>query len=59
MLKIEEDIDLEIRRISAPKFIEGGAAMLQAEKQNHQNVREGKKVIIPLVMYMPRDEIVS
>ena len=59
ILKKDEDIDLEINKISAPKFKEGGAAMFLAEKQNHQNVIEGKKDIMPLVIYIPREFVVS
>lgn len=55
----EKERVAEISRISAPRFIEGGAAILQAEKQNHQNVIVGKNVISPLVMYILRDWIVS
>lgn len=50
---------LEIRRISAPRFKEGGAAMLHAEKQNHQKVIVGKNVISPFVTYILRDWAVS
>lgn len=32
---------------------------MQAEKQNHQNVMAGNRVIIPLVIYIPRDPTVS
>lgn len=38
-----------IKQISANKLIEGGAAILQALKTNHQNVRDGKILMIPLV----------
>lgn len=58
-LKEEKDIVLEINKISAPKFIDGGAAILQAAKQNHQNVREGNKFMSPLVINMLREDIVS
>lgn len=54
-MKLDSDRDLVIRRISDPKLMEGGAAMLHAEKQNHQNVREGNKVIIPFVKNILRD----
>jgi len=55
----EVDMVLEIRRISPARLIEGGAAMLQAEKQNHQKVIEGNKLNIPFVKYIPRELIVS
>lgn len=58
-MRAETATELEMRRISAPRFIEGGAAILHAEKQNHQKVKEGKRVIMPLVMYIPRELIVS
>lgn len=45
----EKDRELEINIISAARLIEGGAAILQAEKENHQNVMEGKRVIRPFV----------
>ena len=48
-----------INKISAAKFREGGAAILEAEKQNHQKVIEGNKVISPLVIYILRDCTVS
>lgn len=33
--------------------------MFLAEKQNHQNVIDGNRVISPLVIYMPRELTVS
>lgn len=55
----ENDIELEINKISAPKFKDGGAAILHAAKQNHQKHNEGNKFIIPLVINILRDETVS
>lgn len=40
-------------------MIEGGAAILQAEKQNHQKVKEGNIVRKPDVRYILRDCVVS
>ena len=55
MLYVEKDNELVIKRISLPKFKEGGAAMFAAEKQNHQNVMDGKIVSSPLVIYILRE----
>jgi len=46
---MEKNMLDEISMISLAKLIDGGAAMLQAEKQNHQNVSEGNKVKNPEV----------
>lgn len=46
---------LEMRRISAAKLMEGGAAILHETNKNHQNVIVGKSVIRPLVMNILRD----
>lgn len=48
--KNELDITEEISIISASKLIDGGAAILQAENINHQNVMAGKINSIPLVI---------
>ena len=58
-IRLETDKELVINRISAPKFNDGGAAMLQAEKQNHQKVIDGNRVISPFVTYILRDPVVS
>ena len=47
-LILDKNIELEISKISAVRFIEGGAAILQAAKQNHQKAKEGNKDISPL-----------
>lgn len=36
-------------RISPIRFTDGGALMFAAAARNHQNVRDGARVIIPLV----------
>ncbi len=58
-LIIETDIVLLIKKISPARLMEGGAAILQAEKQNHQKVIEGNKANIPFVKYIPREFTVS
>lgn len=57
--KVEKDKELAIRSTSLARFKEGGAAILQAEKQNHQKVIEGNKANNPLVTYILRDCVVS
>jgi hypothetical protein len=58
-IKLEIDKELVINRISAPRFNDGGAAILQAEKQNHQKVIDGNRAISPFVTYILRDPVVS
>lgn len=45
--------------ISPAKLIEGGAAILQAMRMNHQKVITGNKVRSPLLIYMLRLCVVS
>ena len=59
LARSEKDRELVMRRTSLAKFSEGGAAILHAEKENHQNVIDGKSASSPLVTYILRDWVVS
>lgn len=52
---IDKNKALEISIISPSKLIEGGAAMLAAERQNHHKVIEGKRESMPLFKKILRD----
>ena len=52
---MEKAIVDEIRITSLIRLIEGGTAILKAEKINHQNVNKGKKLINPFIRRRFRD----
>lgn len=55
----EEEIIEVISMISPIRLIEGGAAILQADRRNHHIAIVGNSIRIPLVMYILREPTVS
>ena len=56
---LEMDVALMIKRISAKRLMEGGAAILVAEMRNHKSVKRGNTDSIPLYRYKLRELLIS